>query len=819
METSHGPSMNGSGVRKLASPRLKARPATALSPRSSLPQHRRIQCIGHYDLDKTIGQGQFGKVKLATHVLTGERVAVKIILKSKLDEDTLKKVYREVRIMKLLNHPNIIRLYEVIETEKVLFLVMEYASGGEVLDFIVAHGRLQEREARKFFQQIVSAVDYCHKHHVIHRDIKCENLLLDADLNIKIIDFGLSNCFTPGSLMKTFCGSPTYCAPELIQRREYQGPEIDVWSLGVVLFVLVCGYLPFDAKDFQTLFRKILSGAYSVPEFVSPECRDLVRRMLVGDPVQRATLEEVLRHSWLQMGHTPASSEELADAAFAFSLSHEVDPDVVEQMESLGFPREQALDSIVNNRYDIAASTYYLLASRKFKSRPPPAPLGAAAPVAPPQPPQPQRPTRGIRGHKRHHTVDVPIAEMDNQAPSAAHQDPLRDPAPQMNKSRHPPQSGQPAAPHQPSGVPHQPTAPTPIITLTPTGRPADEPHAGAAAGVRVPDPALGNGNPGLLPFWRQRGHHRSRSVDTTSSGMQSPPQHDYTSHIIKEATILNSSPTGSRIARRSPPLNKNHSPPGHYSPAAPPHPLPPDIARVKAAARRKSMRPKSVGPWNPPAEAATIPAACDVPPPPHEDQSLEAQLRASATVQLPPPPPAPEQGPFKPGHRRAQSYDIRAIKTQEPPAAGAPWHPAQDEEDPLSDDDPSKRGDQSKNGGTLNSLVNSLKSGLGLLRGRGEKEKEKEPRSIRFALNVSTTSAKSAEEIMNEVSRVLALNNTTFTTSSYCAYCTCDDVHFEVEVCKLPMLSMNGIRFNRISGDAWNYKRIAARLIEQMEL
>jgi MAP/microtubule affinity-regulating kinase len=325
--------MNGSGVRKLASPRLKARPAaTALSPRSSLPQHRRIQCIGHYDLDKTIGQGQFGKVKLATHVLTGERVAVKIILKSKLDEDTLKKVYREVRIMKLLNHPNIIRLYEVIETEKVLFLVMEYASGGEVLDFIVAHGRLQEREARKFFQQIVSAVDYCHKHHVIHRDIKCENLLLDADLNIKIIDFGLSNCFTPGSLMKTFCGSPTYCAPELIQRREYQGPEIDVWSLGVVLFVLVCGYLPFDAKDFQTLFRKILSGAYTVPDFVSPECCDLVRRMLVGDPAQRATLEEALRHSWLQMGHTPASSEELADAAFAFSLSHEVDPDVVEQM-------------------------------------------------------------------------------------------------------------------------------------------------------------------------------------------------------------------------------------------------------------------------------------------------------------------------------------------------------------------------------------------------------------------------------------------------------------------------------------------------------
>jgi MAP/microtubule affinity-regulating kinase len=563
------------------------------------------------------------------------------------------------------------------------------------------------------------------------------------------------------------------------------------------------------------LFRKILSGAYTVPEFVSPECCDLVRRMLVGDPAQRATLEEALRHSWLQMGHTPASSEELADVAFSFSfsMSHEVDPAVVEQMETLGFPREQALDSIVNNRYDIAASTYYLLASRKFKSQPAPPvrPLGVAVPVAPPQPqpPQPQRPSRGIRGHKRHHTVDVPIAEMENQAHSAAHQDPLRDPAPQMNKSRHPQQPLQPVAPQR--SVPHQPSSPTPTITLTPTPQHVEEPQPPAAtAGVRIPDPAHGNGNPGLLPFWRQRGHHRSRSVDTTSSGMQSPPQHDYTSHIIKEATILNSSPTGSRIARRSPPLNKAHVPPGHHSP-----PIPPDIARVKAAARRKSMRPRSVGPWNPPAEAATIPAACDVPPPPHEDQSLESQLRASATVQLPQPPPAQEQGPFKPGHRRAQSYDVRALKAQEQPVAGAQWHPAQDEEDPLSDDDPNKRGDQSK--GALNSLVNSLKSGLGLLRGRGEKEKE--PRSIRFALNVSTTSAKSAEEIMNEVSRVLALNNTTFTTSSYCAYCTCDDVHFEVEVCKLPMLSMNGIRFNRISGDAWTYKRIAAKLIEQMEL
>lgn len=524
-----------------------------------------------------------------------------------------------------------------------------------------------------------------------------------------------------------------------------------------------------------------------------------------------------MRHSWMQIAQTPGSDE--LEPVISFSPPEGVDPDIVEQMSSLGFPREQAMDSVVNNRYDVAASTYYLLLSRKTKARTISAPQGEAQVSPQAQQPAAQRPSRGARGHKRHHTVDVPFAEMEASAPTA-HGDPLRDPAPQMNvKSRHPVPPPPTPASAQPHGPP-QPVVP-PTITLTPTPRVVNE-QAGrneAPTGAKmIPEPAASS-NPGLLPFWRQRGHHRSRSVDTTSSGMHSPPLHDYTSHIIKEATILNSSPSGSRASRRSPSLSKSgapsaHLPPGHHSPNQAHHPLPPDIARVKAAARRRSMRPKSVGPWSPAAEASpAIPSA-----PSHALQPSQGEAEEESSLHSA---EAPKEELHRMGHRRAQSYDIRAHKPKAPPespSASSNWSGESDEDNPLVDDtDPARRADQAKNSGTLNSLVNSLKSGLGLLRGRGEKERE--PRSIRFALNVSTTSAKSADEIMQEVSRVLAQNNLTFTSSAYCAHCTCDDVHFEVEVCKLPMLSMNGIRFNRISGDAWAYKRVAAKLIEQMEL
>ena len=171
--------------------------------------------------------------------------------------------------MKLLNHPNIVKLYEVIDTPTELYLFMEYASSGEIFDYLVAHGRMKEKEARRIYRQIVSAIDYCHNLHVIHRDLKAENLLLDSNMNVKIADFGFSNQFSPGQRLNTWCGSPPYAAPELFQGKEYSGPEVDIWSLGVVLYVLVCGGLPFDGSTLAKLRARVLAGKFKVPFYMS----------------------------------------------------------------------------------------------------------------------------------------------------------------------------------------------------------------------------------------------------------------------------------------------------------------------------------------------------------------------------------------------------------------------------------------------------------------------------------------------------------------------------------------------------------------------
>lgn len=233
--------------------------------------------IGKYRLIKTIGKGNFAKVKLAKHVPTGREVAIKIIDKTQLNPSSLNKLFREVRIMKNLDHPNIVKLFEVIETEKTLYLVMEYASGGEVFDYLVAHGRMKEKEARAKFRQIVSAVQYCHQKHIVHRDLKAENLLLDADMNIKIADFGFSNEFVPGNKLDTFCGSPPYAAPELFQGKKYDGPEVDVWSLGVILYTLVSGSLPFDGQNLKELRERVLRGKYRIPFYMSTDCENLLK--------------------------------------------------------------------------------------------------------------------------------------------------------------------------------------------------------------------------------------------------------------------------------------------------------------------------------------------------------------------------------------------------------------------------------------------------------------------------------------------------------------------------------------------------------------
>jgi len=210
------------------------------------------------------------------------------------------KVQREINILHLCTHPHIIRLYEVIDTPTDIFLVNEYVSGGELFDYIVSKGRLSADEARNFFHQIISGVEYCHFQKIVHRDLKPENLLLDANDNIKIADFGLSNLMRDGDFLRTSCGSPNYAAPEVISGHLYAGPEVDVWSCGVILYALLCGSLPFDDESIPNLFKKIKSGMYSLPTHLSQLAKNLIPRMLEVDPMKRITIPEIRLHPWFQ---------------------------------------------------------------------------------------------------------------------------------------------------------------------------------------------------------------------------------------------------------------------------------------------------------------------------------------------------------------------------------------------------------------------------------------------------------------------------------------------------------------------------------------
>lgn len=257
--------------------------------------------IGHYILGATLGTGTFGKVKIGEHQMTKHKVAVKILNRQKIKSlDVVGKIRREIQNLKLFRHPHIIKLYQVISTPTDIFMIMEFVSGGELFDYIVKHGKLHEHEARRFFQQIISGVDYCHRHMVVHRDLKPENLLLDHNMHVKIADFGLSNMMLDGEFLRTSCGSPNYAAPEVISGKLYAGPEVDIWSCGVILYALLCGTLPFDDEHVPTLFRKIKSGIFPIPEYLNKQVVNLVCQMLQVDPLKRANMEEIKKHEWFQ---------------------------------------------------------------------------------------------------------------------------------------------------------------------------------------------------------------------------------------------------------------------------------------------------------------------------------------------------------------------------------------------------------------------------------------------------------------------------------------------------------------------------------------
>ena len=272
----------------------RSRAGGALNP-TMIPE----QMIGSYVIGDTVGKGSFGKVKKGRHVHTGEYVAIKILNRQKLRTANMdKKIHREIEILQLFSHPNICRLYEVISTPTDMYLIMEYVEGGELYDYIVQKGRVRESEARYIFQQSVCAIEYCHHFRVVHRDLKPENILLGTGLQVKLIDFGLSNIMKDGEFLATSCGSPNYAAPEVISGKLYFGPEVDVWSCGVILYALLCGCLPFDEDSIPVLFNKIKKGKYSIPANMPPGPRELIQQILTVDPLVRLTVPQIRDNAW-----------------------------------------------------------------------------------------------------------------------------------------------------------------------------------------------------------------------------------------------------------------------------------------------------------------------------------------------------------------------------------------------------------------------------------------------------------------------------------------------------------------------------------------
>lgn len=319
--------------------------------------------IGHYILMETLGTGSFGKVKKARHQLTGHTVAIKILNRNKIKSlDVVSKIRREIQNLKLFRHPHIIKLYQVINTPSDIFMVMEYVSGGELFDHIVKNGRLSENEARKFFQQIISGVAYCHRHMIVHRDLKPENLLLDEQMNVKIADFGLSNMMKDGEFLRTSCGSPNYAAPEVVSGELYAGPEVDIWSCGVILYALLTGTLPFDDESVQILFKKIRSGVYTTPDYLSRPVAQLIEKMLTVDQMKRATIKDIKEHEWFKVNLSDylfpkPTTENLniidVDAVIEICEKFSIDEQTVQRSLSSGDPHDEyviAYHLIIDNR-------------------------------------------------------------------------------------------------------------------------------------------------------------------------------------------------------------------------------------------------------------------------------------------------------------------------------------------------------------------------------------------------------------------------------------------------------------------------------------
>ncbi|KAL8490492.1 hypothetical protein ACS0TY_022499 [Phlomoides rotata] len=304
---------------------------------------KKVMRLGKYELGTTLGEGNFGKVKFARNLESGLPFAIKILEKNRIrDLNITDQIKREIGTLKLLKHPNVVRLHEVLASKAKIYMVLEYVNGGELFERIASRGKISEAHGRKLFQQLIDGVGYCHDKGVYHRDLKLENVLIDESGNIKITDFGLSALpqhFRDDGLLHTTCGSPNYVAPEILSNRGYDGATSDTWSCGVILYVILTGYLPFDDRNLAVLYQKIFKGDAQIPKWLSPGAKNLIKRILDPNPHTRITMRDIKEHDWFRHDYTPLGPNEEDEEDYActddeVSSVHETPSEAVKDPDS-----------------------------------------------------------------------------------------------------------------------------------------------------------------------------------------------------------------------------------------------------------------------------------------------------------------------------------------------------------------------------------------------------------------------------------------------------------------------------------------------------
>lgn len=329
-------------------------------------ENNKNSLLSQFILGEKLGEGTFGVVRLGTHILTGEKVAIKQIEKSKITQKMERtRIEREIKILKIMHHSNIIQLFSVIQSSTTIDLIMEYASGRELFEYIISKQHLSEIEACRFFQQIISGIEYLNKLRIVHRDIKPENLLLDEKNNIKIVDFGLSNVYSKGNMLLTACGSPCYAAPEMLVGKKYKPGPVDIWASGIVLYAMICGYLPFEDDNSQLLYSKISEGKYTIPDYVSKEGKSMIKRLLTVNPQLRISIEQIKKHPWFNLIRQDTNINE---GLFVNLNVIPIDEKIIEQMHKYDYTKEEIRENVVLNKHNHITITYYLLLKKHIRN-------------------------------------------------------------------------------------------------------------------------------------------------------------------------------------------------------------------------------------------------------------------------------------------------------------------------------------------------------------------------------------------------------------------------------------------------------------------